>query len=100
MEDELSCTAVLIFPVAFTRATVILAFAQDYIPVNTLDEGSLKLPDEPSSMKTLGFVDASSVPRELYMDDTFVVMPEPGSSQSAGAIASLAKAMRNLNQVG
>lgn len=90
----------MIFPVAFTRATVILAFAQDYIPVNTLDEGSLKLPDEPSSLKILGFVDGISVPRQLYMDETFVVMPEPGSSQSARAIASLAGGMRNFNQVG
>lgn len=64
-----------------------------------MDEGSLKLPDEPASLKTLGFVNASSAPRQLYMDDTFVVMPEPGSGQSAGAIANLVGAMRNLKQV-
>lgn len=99
-EDELSCTTVLICLAEVTRVTVILAFAQDYIPVNTLDEVSLKLPVEPPSLKTLGFIHAASVPRQLYMDDTYVVMPEPGSNQSAGAIANLAGGMQNLKQVG
>ena len=33
------------------------------------------------------------------MDDTFVLLPEPGSKQALGAITSLTRAMRNLDQV-
>ncbi|CAN0290066.1 unnamed protein product [Ectocarpus sp. 6 AP-2014] len=74
-------------------------YGQDYIPVNSVDEGSLKLPDEPPSLKVLGFTPSSSVERHFYMDDTFVLLPEPGSGQAAGAISSLSSAMRNLDQV-
>lgn len=72
---------------------------QDYIPVNTVDEDSLKLPAEPPSIKILGFVPSSTIARHLYMDDTFVLLPEPGSKQALGAISSLTRAMRNLDQV-
>ncbi|CAM9646007.1 unnamed protein product, partial [Hapterophycus canaliculatus] len=74
-------------------------YGQDYIPVNTVDEVSLKLPDEPPSLKLLGFAPSSAVRRHFYMDDTFVIVPEPGSAQAAGAIDSLSRAMRNLGQV-
>lgn len=73
---------------------------QDYIPVNTVDEGSLKLPEEPPSLKIIGSAPASTVRRHFYMDDTFVLVPEPGSRQAAGAISSLSSAMRNLDHVG
>ena len=72
---------------------------QDYIPVGSLDEGSLKLPEEGPSLKVLGFVAASSVPRHIFMDETYVVVAEPESAQSAGAVSSLVRAMKNLNQV-
>lgn len=72
---------------------------QDYIPVNTLDADSLKLPPEPAAIKTLGFVANTAVPRHYYMSDTFVVVPEPGSAQCAGAISSLVAALRKLEQV-
>lgn len=67
--------------------------------MNTVDEGSLKLPEEPPSLKVLGFSPSSTVQRHFYMDDTFVLMPEPGSAQATGAITSLSNAMRNLDQV-
>ncbi|CAN0195434.1 unnamed protein product, partial [Laminaria digitata] len=72
---------------------------QDYIPVNTVDEDSLKLPTEPPSIKILGFVPSSTIARHLYMDDTFVFLPEPGSMPALGAVTSLTQAMRNLVQV-
>ncbi|CAM9149816.1 unnamed protein product [Ascophyllum nodosum] len=74
-------------------------YGQDYIPVGSLDEGSLKLPEEGPSLKVLGFVAASSVPRHIFMDETYVVVAEPESAQSAGAVSSLVRAMKNLNQV-
>ena len=67
--------------------------------MNTVDEDLLKLPTEPPSLKVLGFVPSSTIARHLYMDDTFVLLPEPGSGQAMGAITSLARAMRNLDQV-
>lgn len=67
--------------------------------MNAVDEDSLKLPAEPPSIKILGFVPSSTIARHLYMDDTFVLLPEPGSKQALGAITSLARAMRNLDQV-
>lgn len=64
-----------------------------------MDKGSLTLPDEGPSLKVLGFVPSSSVSRHLYMNETFVVMAEPGSKQATGAVSSLVRAMENLDQV-
>eukprot|EP00752_Nemacystus_decipiens_P011639 g10334.t1 len=74
-------------------------YGQDYIPVNSVDEGSLKLPEEPPSLKVIGSAHSSTVRRHFYMDDTFVLLPEPGSGQAAGAIGSLSSALRNLDHV-
>eukprot|EP00903_Cladosiphon_okamuranus_P012111 g11364.t1 len=74
-------------------------YGQDYIPVNAVDEVSLKLPEEPPSLKVIGSTPSSTVRRHFYVDDTFVVVPEPGSGQAAGAIGSLTGALRNLGQV-
>lgn len=74
-------------------------YGQDYIPVNTLDAESLKLPNEPAAVQTLGFISKTSVPRHYFMDDTFVLLGEPASVQCTGAICSLVTAMRNLKQV-
>lgn len=67
--------------------------------MNTLDAESLKLPNEPAAVQTLGFISKTSVPRHYFMDDTFVLLGEPASVQCTGAICSLVTAMRNLKQV-
>ncbi|CAD6335162.1 unnamed protein product [Miscanthus lutarioriparius] len=72
-------------------------YGPQVVPVSNAEWEAVKFKPE-KGVKLLGFTDRSNVPRQHFMKDVCLFIPEPGNIKATLAVSAIARAMHQMNK--